>query len=510
MTHSPSRHAALFGGIAVTVALFGCSGGADGTEQEASSITTPLTRWQSTSLWPRGDVPVCWEGNPTLYTAEKQLVQREIVDSWGKQSSLIFPSDIGTMWPSCTPDAPGIHLTPGTANHVSVLGNQGGKALVSLDFRAAPSFPPELSGWCAGNRDVCIGWAAKREFGHALGFGDPEEATGDPQNCSPGSSHAGDTSWGPQFFPTVMGACMSTTSLNFAELDVAAAARVYGPERGVAIAHSAGRCIRPSTGQATPMDGIPAVLADQCWASDAPAMLEVTNTDRIRHTASGKCLQPIAHPPESTTLVYRSDCTSAISQFALLADGRIRHAATGLCVQPLGGKPTPAAGTELVLGTCDAPHVRFKPLIASPGPTNTLRITHRSGLSVRPRVESGAQNLGETRAILTADYTDHDYELTAAGSLRYFDTGTLQWLCMIPYTYDQPPTNNTRLGHTTTCDTPANAFEYTWYGSLRHVASGKCIHPYGGATNPASGTDLVLHDGCDISRLRFNNSARYR
>jgi hypothetical protein len=113
------------------------------------------------------------------------------------------------MWPSCTANAPGIHLTPGTSNHVAALGNQNGRSFVTLDFRATPAFPAQLSSFCAANRDLCIGWAALREFGHALGFGDPEEATGDRDNCSPGTSHAGNTSWGLQFSQSVMSACAS-------------------------------------------------------------------------------------------------------------------------------------------------------------------------------------------------------------------------------------------------------------------------------------------------------------
>ena len=38
---------------------------------------------------------------------------------------------------------------------------------------------------------------------------------------------------------------------------------------------------------------------------------------------------------------------------------------------------------------------------------------------------------------------------------------------------------------------------------LLPLASGKCLHPDGGAAEPAVGTKVVFYDGCNEDRLRF-------
>ena len=32
-------------------------------------------------------------------------------------------------------------------------------------------------------------------------------------------------------------------------------------------------------------------------------------------------------------------------------------------------------------------------------------------------------------------------------------------------------------------------------GSIKHLPSGKCLHPRGGSSNPGDGTTLVIHSG---------------
>jgi hypothetical protein len=38
---------------------------------------------------------------------------------------------------------------------------------------------------------------------------------------------------------------------------------------------------------------------------------------------------------------------------------------------------------------------------------------------------------------------------------------------------------------------------------MKHIGSGRCIHPRGGSSTPGNGTELVLNDGCDEDRLTF-------
>ncbi len=47
-------------------------------------------------------------------------------------------------------------------------------------------------------------------------------------------------------------------------------------------------------------------------------------------------------------------------------------------------------------------------------------------------------------------------------------------------------------------------FQRTPFGSLKHIQTGLCVHPQGGSPTPSDGTPLVFWNSCDEARLKFD------
>jgi hypothetical protein len=63
--------------------------------------------------------------------------------------------------------------------------------------------------------------------------------------------------------------------------------------------------------------------------------------------------------------------------------------------------------------------------------------------------------------------------------------------------------NNAELIFVEDCE-GRGKFEFLGNGAIKHVNSGKCIHPSGGSDNPANDTKLVVYDGCDGNNVKFS------
>lgn len=138
----------------------------------------------------------------------------------------------------------------------------------------------------------------------------------------------------------------------------------------------------------------------------------------------------------------------------------VRHKTGGYCLHPKGGALNPSVGTPLILhADCNPFEERLQFTIQ---PNGSLRHVS-SGLCVHP--EGGTASTGR-KLILWNSCSD---------GLAADDAG------------------NKRL-----------AFEFESSGSLKHKGSGLCVHPSGGATNPAAGTELLLWSGCNESRLKYS------
>lgn len=129
---------------------------------------------------------------------------------------------------------------------------------------------------------------------------------------------------------------------------------------------------------------------------------------------------------------------------------KIEQDTSGKCLIPQGGSLTPDAATPLVLSnTC-----------------NTLASSFR-------RLSSGL------------------IKHVPSGQCIHPDQGTAN--------------NNTNLILFPSCAPEARlAFTHTSGGSLQNNQTGRCVHPSGGSATPAEGTNVLFHDGCDESRLKFN------
>jgi hypothetical protein len=133
---------------------------------------------------------------------------------------------------------------------------------------------------------------------------------------------------------------------------------------------------------------------------------------------------------------------------------------SGLCVHPQGGSATPGNGTPTVLDPlCNVAESRLRFVMLSNG--SIMHVS--SGMCLHPEGGTAMQGV---RLVFWNSCSD-----SALKNIQ----------------------GNKRL-----------AFEYTAGGSIRHKSTGLCVHPSGGATYPASGTQLVLWSGCDENRLFFN------
>ena len=117
----------------------------------------------------------------------------------------------------------------------------------------------------------------------------------------------------------------------------------------------------------------------------------------------------------------------------------------------------------------------------------TFIIKHSGGLCVSLHQSSG-------RFQLTA-VCNENFLLTSNKNLKHMATGK----CVFPESLG----NEARIKLTSDCSNEWTQFEQTSAFSLKNVKSGSCIHPLGGSANPGSGVEIILHSGCDETRLEF-------
>jgi len=138
------------------------------------------------------------------------------------------------------------------------------------------------------------------------------------------------------------------------------------------------------------------------------------------------------------------------------AGAPISQKSSGMCVHPRGGSPTPVVGTPAVLF---------------------------ADCTVQPRL---------------------DLLFTVQGSIRQASSG----MCLIPEGAEHAaPTTGTRLVYTTTCNQPVSAFVMKGNGTIVYTPNGMCVEPSGGATHPASETQLVLNTCNGGSAQQFKVAA---
>lgn len=168
---------------------------------------------------------------------------------------------------------------------------------------------------------------------------------------------------------------------------------------------------------------------------------------------------------------------------------------------------TPASGTPQALGT-QAPGT--PQASTRERPTGFFAIKHDSGKCIHP--QGGAEYpTNGTIAVLHdgCDDKKNDFELTSNGSLKHSSGMCLRarvsgtGFNAIVQAASGLADNNAELIFVEDCE-GRGKFEFLENGAIKHVNSGKCIHPSGGSDNPANDTKLVVHDGCDDNKVTFS------
>ncbi len=127
---------------------------------------------KSTSKWPGGKIPVCWENPAPANQLQRQWVQNAIANSWQKAANINF-----SCWCPCKPESKGIRIKIEDTEdgpYTLGLGNKldGRKNGMVLNF-TFENWSPKASlnpAQIQNQRESFIRSIAIHEFGHALGF----------------------------------------------------------------------------------------------------------------------------------------------------------------------------------------------------------------------------------------------------------------------------------------------------------------------------------------------------
>ena len=249
----------------------------------------------------------------------------------------------------------------------------------------------------------------------------------------------------------------------------------------------------------------------------------VTHAKHFVHQPSGKCIAPYKNSGTGgTKLVLHSDgCRSPGDNGKPLhfrfddINGRVIHHASGLCMVPENWQRPVNNQTRLVLDSCDVAAAEF-------GWYRHKSLRHMpSGKCVHIKLGGGddavnahdnaelmlyAGCLGERLAfaevIPAAKRSSYNVPRHATKLVHRYSG-----LCATLNRYQTD--NNTEIKlRPESCEARSEDLNFmlTNTGAIKHIKTGKCVHPKGNSARPGDNTRLVLYDGCTLERIRFEYS----
>eukprot|EP00794_Sanderia_malayensis_P018635 gene18635-20517_t len=214
-----------------------------------------------------------------------------------------------------------------------------------------------------------------------------------------------------------------------------------------------------------------------------------TNRFYIKHVGTGLCISPrpwYGKYYPGARIEPTGDCSHYGSVFVPTSQGTIVHAVSGYCIYN--------NGYSLSLSNCGTQtSYRFSvetttgPTTQPPPAQGQFRIRHFNQKCFNR--ESASSNKIQLKSTC-----DDLFHMNVNKQLVHSASGK----CVAP----QSSGDNSLLVLQTSC-TDNSKFESTATGALKHVSTGRCVHPLNGALDPKEGQFVVIYTGCDSDRLKF-------
>lgn len=254
-----------------------------------------------------------------------------------------------------------------------------------------------------------------------------------------------------------------------------------------------GFCLQPESKDCSPADNTRLVYIKDKPECSKDYMMFTHHKDILTHKCSGKKVCPLGTVTWQTSLVLSSTCQSDASKFQRTVYTTLRHTASGFCVHPLSGTPISSTTAIMWKDDCSEDRLRldFLKLQVFDSP-----IQVPGGFCLQP--ESASCNPADNSPLVyhQSSRCDKYYMYFTYKDEVLMHTCSGKRVCP----EGRGVTADMRLVLSSTCDLNVSKFQRTPHKTLKHEASGFCVHPYRG--QPMEGVPAVFwKDDCNEPRL---------